>query len=228
MHFLGGLQGVGSLPGPTTFAAGRPAYHIVRVATSQTLVSLQWSHDLDVLMRMYRYQGMATGKGEYIVRLPTRPRYNGAIVVYPMTHRGWVVMEEAGKYSIQPPGTTPLGGGTSAVLDESAVGGPNIGMTIKQRTEQKYGIHRRKMDFGVHGLDAGPAISPFQPRAGSGATPATSQPAATQEVRDTQAKAWGEATAGEQRDAAIMKWGPPIAVIGAVSLIAAWWFLGRK
>lgn len=201
MHFLGGLQGngVGGLPGPSTLAAGRPAYHLVQVRYGQTLTTLQWSHDTRNLVDQYHRMNFAAGKGQYIIKLGLRPRYNGAMVVYPATHRGWVVMEEAGKYSIQPPGTAPLGA-ASMPMDDTAVA--RIG--------------------------AGPAISPFQPRAGAEVRPATSQTITTPDVRAAEATAWGAATKAEQRDATLMKWGPPVAVVGAVALIAAWWFLGRK
>ena len=215
MHFVGGLQGIGSLPGVSTFAAGRPAFHIVRISAARTITTLQWGHDAGQLIRVYSNNRFSTGTGEYVVMLPVRPRYNGAKVVYPFTHKGYVLIEEAGKYSIQPPGTTPVGS-MSIPLDDSAVGG-----IVSDRSAI------------LKGLGAGPAISPFQPRAGAEVRPVTSQTIATPEVRAAEAAQWGAATKVEQdtaaREAAIAKWGPPVAVISTVAVIAAaWFFMGRK
>lgn len=208
---IGGMQ-VGGLPGVSTFAAGRPTYHLVQMSYGRGITSLQWGHNGSILIQNYQRMNYAPGKGQFIIRLPDRPRYNGAKVVYPFTHAGWVVMEEAGRFSLQPPGTTPMGGGASMPLDDTAVAGLVADSTAI-----------------LKGLGAGPSIAPrdtIVPKPPTATV--TPQAFTTTEVRAAQAAAWGKATAAEQRAATLQKWGPPVAVLAAVVLIGGWYFGRRK
>lgn len=214
MHFLGGLANIGSVQGPSTLV-GRPVFQTIRVRAGQTITTLAWAHNPHILIQQYERGGFASGKGEYIVRLPPRPRYHGAKVVYPYTYAGYTVMVDAGKASVNPPGTTPFGNlsGPAMVLDDTAVAGVQLDRTAITK-----------------GIGAGPSISPVTSRATTTApTPAKSEPIATADVRAAQARQNDEATKAEARDATLAKWGPPVAVVGVAAVIGLLLFMrGRK